>query len=75
MTELRFYADQSRVLVLTLALWLSLAVSTSGSVSRVKRIVRPTEAGGKAVVARQSKRAGENFIFGSKLQKLLQQQV
>ena len=60
---------------MTLGLWLCLAASTSASVSRVKRIVRVGEAGGKGGAGRQSKKAGEHFLFGSKLQKLLQQQV
>ena len=60
--------------MLTLALWLCLS-STSASVSRVKRIVRVGEATGKAGAVRQSKKAGENFMFGTNLQKLLQQQV
>ena len=60
---------------MTLALWLCLA-SASASVSRVKRIVRHGEAGAKGGgVLRQGKKAGENFIFGKNLQKLIQQQV
>ena len=61
--------------MLRLGLWLCLAASASASVSRVKRIVRVGEATGKAGAVRQSKKAGENFMFGTNLQKLLQQQV